>query len=399
MSKTAKLIIDKNIGEYDTYAELFGESQPCFSSKDMRTFIDANADADTFEVEIRSNGGSVSEGFAIYDMLTTSGKTIKTIGYKVNSIAVVIFLAGSERLISANATPVPHNPYIDPWSLGFDGLTADDLLEISEDVRKAEDQIFNLYVKVLGLDDAKQASLKELMKADTSCTANEFLDYGFATSIIKGGPAAMKITKTAAYSTKIAALLKDKQKSNNNIMDKKTFLAGLADFKKEIMDLLGRKVKNASEALEDGTTMYFDGTLAEGTMVFSDEAMTTALADGEYKTTSGNTVTVASGAVTTIVEAVVEDPATIAELQETVTAKDVEIAALKKQINDSVVAKKKTDAAILALSKKAEDLAKYVPGDDKGGNTPREKRKYEDLSNKEKALYNRGELDEVLAKS
>ena len=60
------------------------------------------------------------------------------------------------------------------------------------------------------------------------------------------------------------------------------------------------KEKFASATAADGTVMYYDGDLNSGTQVFSDEAMTTPIADGDYSMPDGSTVSVASGAVTEV---------------------------------------------------------------------------------------------------
>ena len=242
--KTAKIVIDKNIGEKDFFAQMFGDIATTFSSSDMSEFLNDNSDATNIEVEIRSDGGSVTQGFEIYDLLKNSGKAIKTIAYKANSIATVIFLAGSERVITKNAQFVIHNPFIDPMNLGYNGLTAEDLHAIADDIKQCEDKIFNLYKEVLALDTNSEIEVKNLMAADTDLTADNALKYGFATSIINGGEAQLKALKNTAYSTKIAALLKDKNNNNNN-MDNKEIKSQLDKIAGSLKNLF--KVNNLNE--------------------------------------------------------------------------------------------------------------------------------------------------------
>ena len=59
--KTVKLVIDKNIGETDVFAQMFGDITTTFSSLDMSKFLEDNSDATNIDVEIRSNGGSVTQ--------------------------------------------------------------------------------------------------------------------------------------------------------------------------------------------------------------------------------------------------------------------------------------------------------------------------------------------------
>ena len=303
--KTARIVIDKNIGEADMWAAMFGDVATTFSSSDMSKFIQDNISADQLDVEIHSDGGSVTQGFEIYDLLKNSGKKVKTIAYKANSIATVIFLAGEERVITKNAQFVIHNPFIDPMNLGFDGLTADDLFAIAEDIKKCEDKIFNLYNEVLSLDENSQIEVRNLMKADTDLTADNALKFGFATSIINGGVATLKNLKNTAYTDKIAALIKTK--NNNNMSDNKEVNSKLDAIASKLKNLFKAqnltedgepmKVKNSTATAKDGSVMYFtEEALVAGIAVFSDEAMTTPIPDGIYEVEE-NEVYVTNGLV------------------------------------------------------------------------------------------------------
>ena len=57
------------------------------------------------------------------------------------------------------------------------------------------------------------------------------------------------------------------------------------------------EIKLASAKLVDGTLIYFDGTLAQDTLVFSDEAMTVPAVDGDYELENGDAIKVAGGKV------------------------------------------------------------------------------------------------------
>lgn len=371
MGKTAKIVIDKNIGEFDEFAAMFGGEQPVFSSRDMRDFLDNNSDATELEVEIRSNGGSVTQGFEIYDMLTTSGKEITTIAYKANSIATVIFLAGNKRKISKNAQFVIHNPFIDPFALGFDGLTADDLLEISNEVRHSEEKIFNFYSEKLGLSEQLQNEIKDLMKQDSDLGSTKALQYGFATEVIESNTNSMQVVKSSAYTNKIAALLKDKQKTNNKMVTQDEFnkeIGGLKSILSEIKNLFSRKhVKNGVATLQDGSFMYFDGeAIAVGTAVFTDEAMTMPAEDGSYTASEGETIVVAGGMVTEIMP-VVEDTETVDSLKAKVADLEAKIATSaseKEAAIEAAVAEVKNQfkEKFASMESKITALEGFVPG-------------------------------------
>ena len=368
--KTAKIVIDKNIGEKDFFAQMFGDIATTFSSSDMSEFLNDNSDATNIEVEIRSDGGSVTQGFEIYDLLKNSGKVIKTIAYKANSIATVIFLAGTERVITKNAQFVIHNPFIDPMNLGYNGLTAEDLHAIADDIKQCEDKIFNLYKEVLALDTNSEIEVKNLMAADTDLTADNALKYGFATAIINGGEAQLKALKNTAYSSKIAALLKDK--NNNNNMDNKEIKSQLDKIAGSLKNLF--KVNNLNEEGEpiavqnstataaDGTVMYFtEETLAEGVAVFSDEAMSTPIADGTY-TVEGQDVSVVAGLVAQI-ETIEDTKTKMANLETENSTLKAELENLKAE-NATVKASNETIVNELKTFKtEFENLKKVIPND------------------------------------
>jgi ATP-dependent protease ClpP protease subunit len=368
--KTAKIVIDKNIGEADFFAQMFGDVATTFSSSDMSTFLNDNSDATNIEVEIRSDGGSVTQGFEIYDLLKNSGKPVKTIAYKANSIATVIFLAGTERVITKNAQFVIHNPFIDPMNLGYSGLTADDLHAIADDIKQCENKIFNLYKEVLNLDANSEIEVKNLMAADTDLTADNALKYGFATAIINGGETQSKALKNTAYSSKIAALLKDK--NNNNNMDNKEIKSQLDKIAGSLKNLFKVNnlnengepiaVQNSTATAADGTVMYFtEDTLAVGVAVFSDEAMSTPIADGTY-VVDGSDVSVSGGLVAQI-ETIEDAKTKMANLETENSTLKAELENLKAE-NATVKASNETIVNELKTFKtEFENLKKVIPND------------------------------------
>jgi ATP-dependent protease ClpP protease subunit len=381
MPKIAKLTINKDIGNYDVYAEMFGESQPCFSSNDVQAFIDENKDADEYHITIDSNGGNTTQGFAIYDMLVgakADGKKIITIAYKANSIATVIFMAGDERHISKNAEFFIHNPALDPYSLGWDTrLTADELLAIAADVKETQDKMFNFYCEHLTLTDAQKTELEQMLKDETDLGSDKALELGFATAIINGQPVA-KSAKLFSYSDKIAAIVTKNSKHTD--MNKAEFLAALGGLKTTMQNAfksLGlkedgtpEKQTNAKmESLDSGSSIYFaEDSLADGIVVYSDEAMTTVASPGDYKLANGDTFTVdGEGKVGDYKEAELETDAQRLE------AANAKIANLEAQINASktavIEAKKnasKVAKELVEINKTVQTLSQFVPGEGDG---------------------------------
>lgn len=71
----------------------------------------------------------------------------------------------------------------------------------------------------------------------------------------------------------------------------------LALSKNKQTQMENNEIKLASANLVDGTPIYFDGTLAQDTLVFSDEAMTVPAVDGDYELENGDAIKVAGGKV------------------------------------------------------------------------------------------------------
>ena len=93
ISTLAKFTIRGEIAPSGPFLAMFGGENLTTSAQDVRDFIDQNKDASELVFEISSDGGHVTEGFEIHDIIKNCGKKVTTIGYKVNSIAVIAFLA------------------------------------------------------------------------------------------------------------------------------------------------------------------------------------------------------------------------------------------------------------------------------------------------------------------
>lgn len=132
---------------------------------------------DSLNVFINSNGGSVSEGFAIYDLLVRSGKsiTVEIVGMCA-SIATVIAFAGKARKMSSNAQFMIHNP----WG-GVSG-EADDFEKMAKRMREHEDRMAKFYAERVNIDIEK---VKEMMKVETFMSAENALEMGFITEILE----------------------------------------------------------------------------------------------------------------------------------------------------------------------------------------------------------------------
>lgn len=131
-------------------------------------------DVDEIDVYINSYGGSVSQGFSIYNQLKNHPAKVKTVcnGFAC-SIASLIFLAGQERIMQDASLLMIHNP----WTLVMGN--ANELRKQADDLDKMGQVSVDIYCQVTGLDES---TIKSMMDAETWITSKEAYELGFATS-------------------------------------------------------------------------------------------------------------------------------------------------------------------------------------------------------------------------
>lgn len=403
-----KLIIDRDIAQYDLWAEMFGDPQPVFSSVNVSDFLEANKEADSIEVEIRTDGGSTSEARVIFDMLRNSGKKVITKGYKVNSSGVMIFLAGEERLIAENADFLIHPVWIDAMGLPF-MLTGDDLQSFADEIKAEESKLLDLYVSVIGED--KREEVKGLMEASTNLTQSEAINLGFATGTLEGQGVQSENKKAVSFNNKMAAIVIRNQKSNK--IEMSSFKETLENFNNKIDALLNKvgvtqnqetetetenndnpEIKNESVELSEGGSVYFDGELAEGVAVFIDETMETPAPDGEHSLADGRVLTVADGMVESVAPATSDEDETEEEEMENKEVEELknEVAQLTETVNKQKESINSMVESLNKLTPAFEAMQNLVPGDTGGNVIPKNKRKKEktigEMTNLEKKRLN-----------
>ena len=238
----AKLRIYNDIDSQDNkfWYQWWGGDCVCFQD------IDAFAasipkDDDTIDMRIFCNGGSVVEGWAIYDRLRQSGKKITcTVEGKAASMATIIMLAAPKenRKAYENASFLLHNPWVPGWCLG-DQLNAKDLKNQSEEMQMWQDKMVDAYVERCECD---REEIQALMDKDIFINTSEALRLGLISSTV---PA----LSASASKRNIENFINSKQQ-NPKAMEKKTEVkASLLD---KILAKLGVKtLEEAEQAVED----------------------------------------------------------------------------------------------------------------------------------------------------
>jgi ATP-dependent Clp endopeptidase proteolytic subunit ClpP len=246
-----------------------------FSDNSLRSImkqVENVPDATEILVNINSPGGEVSEGFAIYNYLTSQNIPVTTRGVGlVASIATVVFLAGRKRELYENSQFLIHNP----WTYGEGD--ANTLEKKAEELRLIENQLLDFYSNHTGTD---KDVLRDLMNSDkiiSSSTANELK---FATDIL----------------SPIKAFATIKNKTTKN----------------ETMSKIGKIFKEAFNALKangvvlaemvtttDGTELEIE--MAGATIAIGDSVMVNGeSAEGTFELADGTTIIVVEGKITEV---------------------------------------------------------------------------------------------------
>lgn len=370
----AKLRIYNDIDSQDNkfWYQWWGSDCVCFQDIDVFAASIPEND-DTIDMRIFCNGGSVVEGWAIYDRLRQSGKKITcTVEGKAASMATIIMLAAPKESRKAyeNAAFLLHNPWVPGWALG-DQLNAKDLKNQGEEMQMWQDKMVDAYVERCECD---REEIQALMDKDIFISTSEALRLGLISSTVAP-------ISASASKRNIEQFINSKQQ-NPKAMEKKTEVkASLLD---KILAKLGVKTLEEAEqavaepqakvepkAMElntaDGQTLTVERE--EGDPQVGDKASP----DGTFEMPDGKTIVVEDGVITDIKtaddtdndggSASSTDNDTVAKLQQ-------QVAALKQQLSDTKaqlagaqkLAKSKEDMRILNAVKMAGGAEKVLAG-------------------------------------
>jgi len=161
-----ELVIYGDIGE-----SLWGES---ITDASVKSALDAKPPGDV-TVRINSPGGSVFDGFAIYQLLKQrDGIVTVYVDGLAASAASVIAMAGDEIVMGNTSLMMIH----DPWTMSIGDSS--DMRQTADLLDKIKGSIIEAYKDVTSLDAEE---LSTMMAAETWMSASEAVDMGFATAI------------------------------------------------------------------------------------------------------------------------------------------------------------------------------------------------------------------------
>lgn len=315
-------------------SKFFGEAEGiCY--KDVDEFCEQIPEDDNkIDVRLHCDGGSCTEGWAIYDRLRATGKEITcTVEGNAASMATVILMAAPKerRKAYASAEICVHNPWISSWGLS-DIVTADDLDKAAKDLRDIQEKMLNLYVERCECD---KDEMQALMNEDKYIGVNEAIRLGLIGEVI--APVSAK---------KQGAVFNNKSKNKMAKEEKKVEVkASLID---RALAKLG--IKNLDELAKGMDLSTSDGQMLtvereEGEPQVGDKATP----DGEFIMPDGKTIVVADGVITDIKTDANgsngggENTDRIEELEQEVEDLKKKIEELEQEKNDAQAKAKTTD--------------------------------------------------------
>ena len=261
-----------------TFARLVGDVEGV-SFADIDAFCNSiPADDNQIEVRLHCDGGSVTEGWAMYDRLRATGKEITCIveGNAASMATVILMAAPKERRKAyENAHILVHNP----WAVVMTAADADDMQKMANDLKAEQERLVNLYVERCGVD---RDTIQSLMDEDKFITAAEAKELGIIGEIIP--PISAKVRTT----------------TNPINMNEVNVKASLLD---RMLAKLGFKTLDEAASLEikalelstaDGQTLTIERE--EGQPQVGDVASP----DGEWLMPDGTTIVVENGVITDI---------------------------------------------------------------------------------------------------
>jgi ATP-dependent Clp protease protease subunit len=262
---------------------------------DVISQVQRQKEAEAFFVYIDSPGGGVDDGDSIYSYLKSLPQRITTVGFgRVASIATKVMLAGEERImISGQSGFMIHNP----WVKDVIG-DADELMNVSEEIRKEEEKLITFYSESTGIS---KEGLSALMKYETDMPPERALELGFITKVIRQDEAqglGMVLPGQLA-NVKALAFTKEKKdtKMSKEISEKLDKVLTFLNLKKEekptpkalvlsdsngaalnILKADGTEVEGLPAA---GDMVTIDGQPANGTFIIPDKKLTIEAKEGK----------------------------------------------------------------------------------------------------------------------
>lgn len=336
-----KIFNDIQTENEKSVCKYWGEAEGvCF--KDVDEFCESVPEDDNaIEVRLHCDGGSVTEGWGIYDRLRATGKEITcTVEGNAASMATVIMMAAprERRRAYKSALVCVHNPWVPGYALG-DTLTASELEKAATDLKETQEKMLDLYVERCGCD---REEMQALMDEDKYIGVERAMELGLIGEII--APASAKKRGQVfnnKNNKKMAKGKEEKVEVKASLLDRALARLGL----KTIEEL----AKGMDLSTSDGQTLTVERE--EGEPQVGDKASP----DGTFVMPDGKTIIVEDGVITDIQAASNgsgdgDDEGS--ELEKRVAELEDEVKKLREELEASEKARKRAEA----MAKTTEDL-------------------------------------------
>lgn len=338
-----KILIAGQIGS--TYNEDGSVKDKGVELQDVVMQVASNPDAEGYDILIESGGGSVDVGNAIAAYISSLPNVITIAGTFCASIATRIHLAVpvEKRKKIAGGRYIIHNPML----TNVTGNSAE-LSEMADYIKQFETDMIKMYHNATGLD---KAAIEGLMAQETDLTDEQCKTFGFISEVLTvEGPKAIAFITTKPKQTTEITMSKIKEMIDQafaGIQEKITGKKQVVATKK--VTTAAKKPEPKAEVLvTDGdisiyTDMPLSEFIADNTKVvkaFSDEAMTTPVADGDYTLKDGSEIKVAGGVVTEVKEVEAEPAeADVEALEARIAELETENANMRAEFENELTAK------------------------------------------------------------
>lgn len=280
--------------ENEKYAARYwgGPEGVCF--KDIDDFCESiKPDDKVVDVQIHCDGGSVTEGWAIYDRLRALQDkeiTCTVVGNAASMATVILMAAPKERRKAyRDARFLVHNPYVCSWGLSGT-MTADELQQEADNLRAQQDKILNLYVERCGCD---REEMQALMDENKYIDCDRAIELGLiGSTIVPVSAKANQHNKNIINHQISNAMAEKKIEVKQSLLDKMLCKLGLKSMDDAAASLLGMDLNTA-----DGQTLTVERE--EGAPQVGDKATP----DGTFEMPDGSKITVKDGVITEITPA------------------------------------------------------------------------------------------------
>ena len=319
--------------------KFWGEAEGvCF--KDVDEFCESiPSDDNTIDVRLHCAGGSVVEGWSIYDRLRATGKVITcTVEGNVASMATVIMMAAPKerRRAYKSAHICVHNPWVFAYDMG-DTVTAAELEKAASDLKETQNKMLDLYVERCGCD---RDEMQALMDEDKYIGVDRAMELGLIGEIIAPASAKKQGLVYNNKNSKKMAEKKEKVEVKASLLDRALAKLGV----KSIDEL----AKGMDLSTSDGQTLTVERE--EGEPQVGDKASP----DGTFEMPDGKTIIVKDGEITDIQTSSngADEEGEGSEMEQRVAELENEVKELKEKLENSENARKQAEA----MAKTQEDL-------------------------------------------